>query len=180
MGSPKALLAAGSETFVDRLIGVLGIHCSPVVVVLGYNAAVIREGMLRAGQAEILINENPAAGQLSSLQCGLRAAGGADAVVFTPVDHPGFRPETIKSLIEIFERTRPTAVVPVYHGSRGHPVLCSRELAAEIAALPADAQARHAIHRPGTVYLDVDDPGVVQDIDDAAAYRAFIEAGVLK
>ncbi len=177
MGSPKALLSAGSETFLDRLIGVLGMYCRPVVVVLGYHAAAIREGMLRAAQAEVVINEEPAAGQLSSLQRGLAAVAAAEAVVFTPVDHPAIRPQTVKSLIEVFERTRPPAVVPVYRGSRGHPVLCSRELAAEIAALPPGAQARHAVHRHGTVYLDVDDPGVVRDIDDAAAYRAFIEAG---
>ena len=49
----------------------------------------------------------------------------------------------------------------------------ARELFAELLALPPDAQAREVIHRhrEHTVYLDVDDPGILEDIDDPEAYR---------
>ena len=38
MGTPKALLEYRGETFVDRLVRVLGAVCDPVIVVLGYHA----------------------------------------------------------------------------------------------------------------------------------------------
>lgn len=180
MGFPKALLEAAGETFVDRLAGILAERCERVIVVLGHHADAVREGMRRAGQAELVVNPRPEDGQLASLQCGLAAVpGGAEAVIFTPVDCPGVSPGTIAALIDAFRRTGARAVVPVYRGRRGHPVLCSRELAAEIAALPAEGRARDAVHGPGTEYLEVDDPGIVRDIDDAAAYREFLESGIL-
>jgi molybdenum cofactor cytidylyltransferase len=180
MGSPKALLEAGGETFVDRLIGVFAGRCEPVIVVLGYHAEAVRAGMLRAGEAELVVNTHPEDGQLSSLQCGFASVpDNAEAVIFTPVDCPGFRPETVTKLIDAFRRTGARAVVPVYRGRRGHPVLCSRELAAEISALPPGSRARDSVHMPGTLYLEAGDPGVVRDIDDPAAYREFLASGIL-
>jgi CTP:molybdopterin cytidylyltransferase MocA len=73
MGRPKPLLVYQGETFLDRLIRVFGTCCSPVVVVLGHGAETIRAGLRRAAEAVIVLNENWANGQLSSMQCGLRA-----------------------------------------------------------------------------------------------------------
>ncbi len=174
MGSPKALLEAAGETFIDRLIGVFAVHCAPVVTVLGYQAETIRAGMRRAHETNIVVNPRPEKGQLSSLQCGFAAVPEeAEAVFFTPVDHPGIRAATLAALIDAFRSTGARAVVPAYHGRHGHPVLCSRELVAELAALPAGARARDAVHSPGAVYVKVEDAGTVQDIDDPEAYRAF-------
>ena len=43
MGRPKALLDYRGETFLGRLIRVLGTSCDPVIVVLGYHADLIRQ-----------------------------------------------------------------------------------------------------------------------------------------
>jgi CTP:molybdopterin cytidylyltransferase MocA len=169
MGRPKALLDAGGETFLDRLIGVLGEHCRPVIVVLGHNAEAIRMRRI----AVVVRNEHWEDGQLSSLQRGLNAVPKDTPVMFTLVDHPGVQPSTVAALIDEFGRTGAAAVVPRYQGKRGHPVLCSAALAEELVALPPGSQARHTVHRPDTVYLDVDDPGVTQDIDNPEAYRRF-------
>ncbi|HOK46806.1 MAG TPA: NTP transferase domain-containing protein, partial [Bryobacteraceae bacterium] len=56
MGRPKPLLAYRGETFLDRLIGLLGRRCSPVVVVLGHDAETIRAGRPRADQAVFVVN----------------------------------------------------------------------------------------------------------------------------
>ena len=64
-------------------------------------------------------------------------------------------------------------VIPRYHGKRGHPVCVARSLREEFLALPPTAETRAAIdaHPDRIRYLDVDDPGVLADIDDAEAYR---------
>jgi molybdenum cofactor cytidylyltransferase len=183
MGSPKALLKApGSgpaESFLDRLIGLCGASCTPVIVVLGAHAEAIRAGAARRREATFVVNEQHHLGQLSSLQCGLRAVPKeAAGVLFTPVDYPGVQPGTIAGLVAALRRGgNVRVVIPRYQGKRGHPVAVTREIVAELLELPPGAQARDVIHRHAAeaCYVDVDDPGILRDIDDPEAYRALTE-----
>jgi molybdenum cofactor cytidylyltransferase len=179
MGCPKALLDCQGETFLDRLIGILATRCRPVIVVLGHRAATIRAGLSRAGQATFVVNQNYPDGQLSSLQCGLLAAPSAcDGVLFTPVDHPAVAPATVAALAEAFERRAGALVViPRFRGRHGHPVCCAREMIPDFFALEKGSQAREVIHRHSsrTRYVDVDDPGILADVDDPEAYRSLIQ-----
>ena len=69
MGQPKALLTFRGETFLWRLQRIFLPHCSPVVVVLGHDAALVRTALdPRVVEA---LNDDPERGMLSSLQVGL-------------------------------------------------------------------------------------------------------------
>jgi CTP:molybdopterin cytidylyltransferase MocA len=169
MGSPKALLQYGGETFLDRLAGLFVARCSPVIVVLGAGADEIRERAARP--ATFVVNPDYALGQLSSLQCGLRAVPPqAEGVLFTLVDHPAVAGETLDALLR---PPAPLLRVPRYEGGRGHPVWLRRDLIPEFLALPGTAAARDVVrsHAPETEFLDLNDPGIVADIDDPEAYR---------
>ena len=114
-------------------------------------------------------------GQLSSMQRGLREIPDTvDGVLFTLVDHPNVRPSTIEILLD---PPAPVLAIPRYHGRRGHPMYFRRELAAEFLALPPDSQARLVVtrHADQIRYADVDDPGILDDVDDPAAYRRLLE-----
>jgi molybdenum cofactor cytidylyltransferase len=174
MGSPKPLLAYRGETFLDRLIGIFTPRCSAVIVVLGAAAERIREGVKRP--ARFVVNHDYKLGQTSSMQCGLRAMQAeTSSVLFTLADHPAVAPETVDAVIE---QSAAPVCVPRYQGKRGHPILFSRELIAEFLALAADGAARDVVraHAGDTVFLDMDDPGIVADVDDPAAYRNLLEA----
>jgi molybdenum cofactor cytidylyltransferase len=176
MGSPKALLRYREETFLDRLAGLFAARCSPVIVVLGAEAERIRAAAHTA--ATFMVNPDWARGQTTSMQCGLRAVPSeADGVLFTLVDHPAVAPATIDALL-----AGPSAAlvrVPRYIGHRGHPIWFSRELVPEFLALPETGAAREVVrsHAAETEFLDVDDPGILADIDDPEAYRGLIGAG---
>lgn len=179
MGSPKALLRYHGQTFLDTLISLFAPLCSPVIVVLGANADEIRNGLSfdAAPHATFVINPDYLTGQTSSMQCGLRAVpADAEGVLFTLADHPAVAASTIDALAA---QPRPLIRVPRFEGRRGHPVWFSRALIAEFLALPAHGAARDVVysHVDETEYLDVDDPGIVADIDDPAAYRELIGAG---
>ncbi len=178
MGRPKALLAVpgAAECFLDRLIGAFEPHCSVLVVVLGHDADAIRAGLRRP--AVFVTNPDPERGQLSSLQCGLAAVGGDSGVLFTPVDHALVLEETIAKLVAAYRAGSAPVLAPRFQGRHGHPVACAPEVAAELAALRPGAQARDVIrsHRAATEYVDVNDPAVVEDIDDPAAYARACEA----
>ena len=174
MGSPKALLAYRGETFIDRLIGLFAPRCSQVVVVLGAGADEIRARISRP--ALIAVNHDYRQGQTSSMQCGLRAAGDVPGVLFTLVDHPAVAPGTLDALLD--GDGGGLVRVPRYQGRRGHPIWFSGALIPEFLAIPPGGAARDVVraHAGDTCYLDLDDAGILADIDDPAAYRVLTGA----
>ena len=178
MGSPKALLQYQGEAFLNRLIRVLGAVCDPVIAVLGYHADVIRAQAV--GPAQFVVNPDPERGQLSSLQTGLAAVpGDVEGFLFTPVDSPAIQEGTLQQLVTRFHNRKPETqfVIPRYKGQRGHPVFASPSLLEEFLALHLTAQAKDIVHAyvPRTEYVDVNDPGILTDIDDRAAYEQLLE-----
>lgn len=181
MGTPKALLDYRGETFVGRLVRVLGANSQPVLVVLGYHADVIRKKV--PADAHVVVNLDPSRGQLSSLQTGLAALPAeADGFAFIPVDSPAVESDTVAKLIQAFDRRDPSTlfVIPRQSGRRGHPVVAARSIAAEFLALPPTAEAREVVHAhvDRTEYVDVDDDGIFTDVDDPEAYRRLKERAV--
>lgn len=175
MGSPKALLEFQGESFLDRLVGLFSCRCTPVIVVLGAECEGVRAGLRRPSQALIVENPDFLHGQLSSMQCGLRAApAGSDGVLFTLVDHPAVASATIDALLD-FDSPAPLRI-PRFGGRRGHPIWISKPLVPEFLSLPASASARDVImhHEQEIAYVDVDDPGILADVDDPAAYARLI------
>ncbi len=183
MGSPKALLDYRGETFIERLVRVLSLVCHPVTVVLGYHAAAIRTCIGDA--ASVVINPAPERGQLSSLQTALAALPpDAEGFLFTPVDSPAVEIETVERLAAEFRRRDPATLLVIPRvqtpsgPKRGHPIFAARAIAEDLLALPATAMASDVIHRhiPETLYVDVNDPGILTDIDDRESYRRLSEA----
>jgi molybdenum cofactor cytidylyltransferase len=173
MGSPKALLAYRGETFVARITRIFSKFCHPVVVVAGRHADLIRPDL----KVELVVNADPDRGQLSSLQTALAALPATpEAFLFTPVDCPAFQESTVAALIESFREDHPALVIPKYSGKRGHPVLVNGSLASEFLALAPTEETRVIVNRHADAirYLEVEDAGVLADVDDPEAYRALV------
>jgi molybdenum cofactor cytidylyltransferase len=181
MGSPKALLEFQGETFLDRLIGLFRERCAPVIAVLGAQRESIRAGLRRADEALLVENADFRLGQLTSMQCGLRAVPeDADGVLFTLVDHPAVAPYTIAQLLDASPGDcAPLLRIPRCGGRRGHPIWISKSLMPEFLSLPAGASAREVVtrHAGEVAYIDVDDPGILADVDDPAAYASLLARG---
>ena len=175
MGFPKALLRYHDETFLDTLIGQFTARCEPVIVVLGAHPGRIRERTLRP--ATFVINPDYQRGQTGSMQCGLRAVpDGAEGVLFTLVDHPAVSAATLDALLggpaHQVRMSDPLVRVPRHQGRRGHPIWFSNRLIAEFLELSENGAARDIVrsHANQTEFLDVDDAGILADIDDPEAY----------
>jgi CTP:molybdopterin cytidylyltransferase MocA len=78
------------------------------------------------------------------------------------------------SIAPLFEKT---PFDPRYGDKRGHPVFATRRIAEELLALPLTAKASDVVHGHvnRTQYVDVDDSGILVDVDDPAAYRRLME-----
>ena len=178
MGTVKALLELEGRTFLDRIIEALAGECSPVCVVLGHHAEAIRSGLRDPDRAIFVENPQPERGQLSSLQCGLAVIPSTSrGVLFTPVDIPAIRPGTVAQIARRFAQGDAPLVIPRYENRRGHPVCLSRPLIDELLELSVDTRASDVIHRhlDEAVFLDVDDPAIVDDIDDPEAYQRLVQ-----
>jgi len=98
--------------------------------------------------------------------------------MITLVDRPPVKPATIEALDDAFEkalRQGKWAVVPEYQGKHGHPVLVGREMMEVFLKAPTTSSAReveHA-HQDKIVYIAVDDPLVVADVDTPEQYAAL-------
>lgn len=175
MGRPKALLDAGGRSFVAAAVGALvGGGCDPVVVVVGPGQDDVAR-RARAAGALLLENPDPGEGPITSLRLALAALGeSAEAVAVLPVDHPVVRPETVEALLEAFRAGTAPLALPVHGGKRGHPAVLGRGLFPELLAAGLEGGARTVVHAhlEEALLLDVDDAGVVTDIDTPEAYRA--------
>ncbi len=174
MGTPKALLDAGGFTFLARILSSLREGgAGPLLVVVRKLADPAAVEAQRHG-AEAILNPDPSPGPVSSLQAGIRTLPEtAAAVLFAPVDHPLFSPDTVRALIRGFRETRAPLVVPAFEGWRGHPVLFGRDLFPELLEEHLPEGARTVVRR----YLDdrllvpVNDPGILADLDTPEEYR---------
>ena len=174
MGRAKALLDAGGKTFLGQILSSLreGGAGPLLVIVRDLDDPVAREAREQGGEA--ILNPDPSTGPVSSLQAGIRALpDAAAAVLFAPVDHPLFSPETVRALILGFVESRAPLVVPAFHGWRGHPVLFGRELFPELLEKDLPEGARTVVRRylDARLQLPVEDPGILADLDTPEDYR---------
>lgn len=180
MGRDKALLTYRGQSFLQTVLNSLieaGIE--QVTVVLGHHAEIIQRE-LDLARARIAVNREYARGQTSSLQLGLAAAAADNpqAIILCLVDHPAISSEVIEQLKQEFESTRPPVLIPTYKGERGHPVVISRTLFPELLSLQAEEPANTVIRRfrAATRFVEVDDPGILLDVDDPETYQRLLKA----
>lgn len=180
MGSPKALLSIGGETFIGRIVAALKrTQAGKIVVVLGHNAEQLAAAIRPLG-VEILVNPDYKLGQLSSLQVAVRSLqsnSGCEAMLLHLVDHPYIDAALVNCMIQRFRETQKDIIVPRWRGKRGHPVLFSRRLFAELLAAPMDQGAKAVVnaHLNETLEIDTEEEGIALDIDTPELYRQHVK-----
>lgn len=178
MGAPKALLFYQGQTFIARICAAfLSAGVDELIVVLGARAEELRQALPAHPALRTVVNLRYFQGQLSSLMTGIGAlAPESEAAVVNLVDHPLVTAETIKALIASFRATPLPILIASYQGRRGHPVLFSSQVYGEILAAPLDQGAKVVVRKdPARVReIQLDDPGILADIDTPEDYRRYV------
>jgi CTP:molybdopterin cytidylyltransferase MocA len=183
MGSPKALLTDRSgESFVARIVTTMrDAGVDECIIVTGRHHDEIAQAVdsLRLQpKPQIVRNDDPGRGQLSSLWTGLNACPrGTDAVAVTLVDVPFVTVETVRAVIDAWARTGAPIARASFGERRGHPVIFDRTLFDELRHAPLDVGARAVLsaHYDAIVNVAVDDPGCLVDVDTPADYKRAVE-----
>lgn len=173
MGSPKALLQYRGRTFLAQVVSALrAAGLDDVVVVTGPHDREIRNAAAAdPALSGVRFCHNPehTRGPLSSLHLALALVDhpGVSGIVLALVDHPAVRPDTVGRLLAEWRATKAPVVRPRYQGRHGHPVVFDRDAFSALWEAPLDEGARAVVRAfgPAVRTLEVDDPGVVLDID---------------
>ena len=172
-GGEKLLARLSSGDVAGEPIGVVALRhlrlSVPEVV------AVIRDddralaAELGANGARVVRCANADDGMGASLACGVRATAQAGGWIVALADMPWIAPATIERIAAAVAAGAPVAA-PFHGGERGHPVGFGAACYAELAALTGDegAKAIVAAQRDRIVRIDVDDAGILRDVDTPA------------
>jgi molybdenum cofactor cytidylyltransferase len=178
MGTPKALLPYQGGTFLEHLIKATD---HPRIgwrrVVLGADAQAIAEGVILPAD-EVVINDNWEAGQLSSIQVGVRSLpAGTDGMLLCLIDHPLISRELVGELVERFYLSGKAIVLPVYKGRRGHPVIFASRLYEELLSAPLETGARAVVwaHSEEVCEMETSEEGCVLNLNDPDALTKIPE-----
>lgn len=180
-GRFKPLLPVGGRPMIARAVGCLreAPEVGVVIVVTGHRADAVREA---AGGNGVVFVHNAfyeTGGMVSSAQAGVRALpGGFDGFLLSLGDQPAVRAGTISRLIGAWRTSAATIAVPAYHGKRGHPVVLSARCAADVLNLNDDQTLKAVVERykEQTVEVDVEDSGVVTDVDTPEDYERLLKS----
>jgi molybdenum cofactor cytidylyltransferase len=174
MGTTKQLLPFENTTLLGRVIATAkAAMLEDIVLVLGFKADAIRTALDLDG---IRVIENPDwdKGQSFSLAAGLKALPDhICGALFLLGDQPLVSVHTINGLVSAFQTTDSWILVPRFKGKRGNPVLVADPLFSRLQSPVGDAGARVLFqefkHRMQG--LEVDDPGILKDVDTPEDYK---------
>jgi molybdenum cofactor cytidylyltransferase len=181
LGRPKQLLILDDRPVIRHVVDeALTSTLDEVVVVLGAGADAVRAVLPSTGRLRTVVNADFAAGQASSLTCGLRAAAGSDAVVVLLGDQPGIPATVIDAVVAVWNGERTTPMVQAaYGGHRAHPTLIDRSIWWQLESLSGDRGARAVFEdHPewvGAVEVGGDPPDDIDTEEDYQRVRELFE-----
>ena len=155
----------------------------PVVVVTTAALAAQVAPQLALRDIVVLDEADALRGMGHSIAAGVAERSGAVGWLVLPGDMPLVRPSSLLAVAAALEQ-QPVAYAQ-HRGRRGHPVGFAAELFSELVLLSGDEGARRLIARYPAQAAEVDDPGVLVDVDteadlDALRRVALPERGALR
>jgi len=167
------LLPWGGTTVLGKVIEIIkAAGIQDIVVVTGgareQVEAIVGESARVAFNAEYSSSE-----MLSSIQRGLGAVKPeAQAALICLGDQPQVEVRSVQVILQEYESTGASLIVPSYQMKRGHPWLVGRKLWHEIFEMKSPESPREFLNRHAKEikYINVDTPSVLADLDTPEDY----------
>lgn len=165
----KMNLLLGNQTVLQRTIKHFEDFCSHIIVVGGYKIELIREqldGFYLHSTLELVYNDRFDQGMFSSIQRGCQLLQ-EDKFFLTPGDYPLIQKETIQKLTSLSDEV----LIPSYQGYSGHPIRLGKAVKRAIINGYEKDNLRNILKDFNKKYIDVEDPGILMDLDTPKDYR---------
>jgi molybdenum cofactor cytidylyltransferase len=153
----------GDSVLVRTLRNAIASEMSVVLVVA---EALVPEaaGLVAPEDMVVIDSRTPAGwGMGDSIAAGVSMHASATGWLVLPADMPLIKPSSLRAVAQALDQ-QPIAFAQ-HRGRRGHPVGFGAELFSELVMLKGDEGARRLLARYPTAAVELDDPGVLFDID---------------
>jgi molybdenum cofactor cytidylyltransferase len=140
--------------------------------------AVVRPGsealarMLNDAGCDVVFSNDAERGMGASLAAGIEASADSEGWIVALADMPRIAVATVEAVARTLDGGA-SIVVPFYQGQRGHPVGFGPEHRDALMGLDGDTGARALLASHQIARLDVDDPGILRDVDTPADLRGL-------
>jgi CTP:molybdopterin cytidylyltransferase MocA len=175
MGAPKPLLPVQGRPAVMRCLESLhNAGVAEIVLVVNPEGGDIVTAA-KDIPARVAVNERPDSDMAASVKAGLALVDRAATVFMISLRPPRLiRSDTLEPITSPFSCTPGAIIIPVYRGRKGHPTLFPR---LDLEDPGTHATLRDVIrrHRAKISLLDVEDEGVILDMDTPEDYLKIIE-----
>ena len=173
----KMTLPLGQMSVLEQTISKFEGICSRVIVVAGFQAELIQEEVAKicqknafSFQIKFVYNENFNQGMFTSIQKGCNEVT-APIFFITPGDCPLVKKETVHLIAE----HKGSVVIPSFQYKGGHPIKLSCEVKQKILETNPDSNLREVLGGFEKDYLNVNDSGVLMDVDTQEDYKKAID-----
>jgi molybdenum cofactor cytidylyltransferase len=167
-GRWKMALPLGDKTVIERSIEGMYDVARRIWVVVGWQAKRMRTLLAPYAKVELVLNEEFRKGMFSSVRAGM-ARVRAPRFFLQPGDCAFVGSQVYAQMLAVAS----DIVIPTFESRKGHPVLFRGTLIPEILALPEDAILRDYIARKGCTTVEVQDEGILLDIDTLEQYNTL-------
>lgn len=180
MKQAKMTLAYKGSTVLGTVLTALhSAGVNPLIVVIG-GAKDAVEKALSDLPFEVICTYNPEyehTEMLDSLQIGMqRLPDDTDAFLIVLGDQPQIQVEVVRAMVQEYESTGQTLLIPSYRMRRGHPWLVGKAHWQSLRDLQSGQTMRDFIqrHQNQIHYLVVDTPSILEDMDTPEDYQRAI------
>ncbi|MGG0790922.1 nucleotidyltransferase family protein [Peribacillus simplex] len=173
----KMTLPMGQMSVLEQTISKFEGLCSRVIVVAGFQAEIIQEEIAKiisknaySFQIKFVYNENFNQGMFHSIQKGCNEVN-APTFFITPGDCPVVKKETV----QLLAKHKGNVVIPSFDYKGGHPIKLSSEVKQKILETNPESNLREVLGGYEKQYMNVDDAGVLMDVDTPEDYQKAID-----
>lgn len=176
MGQPKMLLPWGKTSVLGKVITTFrDAGVEEVIVVTGGNREHI-EALVDVSARTIFNHDFAKEEMLSSIQTGLSGLKqGTEAILIALGDQPQVQEGCVRQIMDAFQESRASIVVPSFKMKRGHPWLVAKSLWDEILQMHSPESMRDFLNRHSEEirYVEVGNNSILQDLDTLEDYLKF-------
>ncbi len=176
MGGNKLLLPIGGVPVIERIISAACSSNLAEVILVCANEEIASIG--RSYGARIVSNPAPHLGQSQSVRLGTEnSCSAAEGLMFLVGDQPFITKSIIDKLINSFSQGNCSAVIPVYKGNKGNPVIFSSLLREKLLSLYGDAGGRTILEglEGKIAIVEFDNETIGFDIDTPEEYKSALK-----
>ena len=167
----------GQMSVLEQTISKFEGLCSRVIVVAGFQAEIIQEEIAKiisenaySFQIKFVYNENFNQGMFHSIQKGCNEVN-SPTFFITPGDCPLVKKETV----QLLAKHKGNVVIPSFDYKGGHPIKLSSEVKQKILETNPESNLRVVLGGYEKEYMNVDDAGVLMDVDTPEDYQKAID-----